>query len=74
MFLQELGDEMFVIISNTVQSKINLFIKFILDDHYQLEFVTIIAQNPLLFIIYTSIKQGMELLTTTSCHRLPNKF
>ena len=45
MFLQELGDEMFVIISNTVQSKINLFIKFILDDHYQLEFVTIIAQK-----------------------------
>ena len=45
MFLQELGDEMFVIISNTVQSKINLFIKFILDDHYQLEFVTTTVQK-----------------------------
>ena len=47
--LQELVDEMFIIISNAVQSKISLFIKFIWED--QLEFV---------FIIYIDIKQGLN--------------
>ena len=34
--LQELGDEMFIIISNTVQSTISPLIKFIWEDHHQL--------------------------------------
>ena len=38
--LQQLGDEVFIIISNTFQSKISLFIKFIWEDQHQLEFVT----------------------------------
>ena len=42
--LQELEDEMFIIISNNIQSKINPFIKFIWEDH-QLEFVTTIVQK-----------------------------
>ena len=32
--LQELGDEMFIIISNTVQSKISPFIKFVWEDQF----------------------------------------
>ena len=43
--MQELGDEMFIIISNTVQSKISPFVKFIQWDQHQLEFVTIIVQK-----------------------------
>ena len=39
--LQQLGDEVFIIISNTFQSKISLFIKFIWEDQHQLEFVVI---------------------------------
>ena len=38
--LQELGDKMFIITSNIVQSKVSLFIKFIWKDQHQLEFVT----------------------------------
>ena len=38
--LQELGEEMEIIISNTVQSKISRFIKFIREEQLQLEFVT----------------------------------
>ena len=37
--LQELGKEIDMIISNTVQSKISSFIKFIWKEQYQLEFV-----------------------------------
>ena len=36
---------MFIIISNTVQSKISPFVKFIQWDQHQLEFVTIIVQK-----------------------------
>ena len=43
--LQELDDEMFIIISNTFQSKIIPFIKFIWKDQHQLEFVTTILQK-----------------------------
>ena len=43
--LQQLGDEVFIIISNTFQSKISLFIKFIWEDQHQLEFVTIIVEK-----------------------------
>ena len=43
--LQELGPEIFVIISNTVQQKFSPLIKFIWEDQHQLEFVTIIAQK-----------------------------
>ena len=41
--LQELGDEMFIIISNNVQSKINPFIRFMWEDQYQLEFVATVV-------------------------------
>ena len=41
--LQELGDEMFIIISNNVQSKISPFIRFMWEDQYQLEFVATIV-------------------------------
>ena len=57
--LQELGDK---IISNTVQSKISPFIKFIWEDQHQLEFVATIVQK------YTSVyhlhwyKTGIEFL------------
>ena len=37
--LQELGDEIFINISNTVQSKFSPFVKFIWKDQHQLEFV-----------------------------------
>ena len=43
--LQELDDEMFIIISNTVQSRIYLFIKFIWEVQHQLEFVITILQK-----------------------------
>ena len=43
--LQQLGDEVFIIISNTFQSKISLFIKFIWEDQHQLEFVTTIVEK-----------------------------
>ena len=43
--LQELGDEMFMIISSTVQSKINHFIKFIWEEQHQLAFFTTIIQK-----------------------------
>ena len=43
--LQEIGDEMFVIISNIFQSKISPFIKFIWKYQHQLEFVTTIVQK-----------------------------
>ena len=44
-FLQQLGDEVIIIISNTFQSKISLFIKFIWEDQHQLEFVTTIVEK-----------------------------
>ena len=40
--LQESGDEMLIIVSNAVQSKISSFIKFIWEVQQQLELVTII--------------------------------
>ena len=43
--LQQLGDEVFIIISNTFQSKISLFIKIIWEDQHQLEFVTTIVEK-----------------------------
>ena len=43
--LQQLGDEVFIIISNTFQSKISLFIKFIWEDQHQLELVTTIVEK-----------------------------
>ena len=43
--LQELGDGMFIIISNTVPLKINPFIKFTWEDQHQLEFVTTIVEK-----------------------------
>ena len=43
--LQQLGVEVFIIISNTFQSKISLFIKFIWEDQHQLEFVTTIVEK-----------------------------
>ena len=43
--LQELGDAMFLIISNTVWTKINPFIKFIWEDQHQQEFVNTIVQK-----------------------------
>ena len=39
--LQELGDEMFRILSNTVQSKISPAIKFTWEDQHHMEFVAI---------------------------------
>ena len=46
--------------SNTVQSKINHFIKFIWEEQHQLEFVTPLYVNPLLFIIYIDMKQTLN--------------
>ena len=43
--LQEFSDEISIIISNTVQSKISPFIKFIWEDQHQTEFVTTILQK-----------------------------
>ena len=42
---QELGDEVFIIISRTGQSKINLFLKLIGENQLQLVFATTIAQK-----------------------------
>ena len=50
--LQELGDTIFIIISNTMQWKVSPFIKFIWEDQIQLEFINTIVWNLLLFIIY----------------------
>ena len=41
--LQELGDEMFIIVSNTTQSKISPFIRFMWEGQHQLEFVATIV-------------------------------
>ena len=46
--------------SNTAQSKINPFIKFIWEEQHQLEFVTPLYANPLLFIIYIDMKQALN--------------
>ena len=39
--LQELGDEMSIIISNAVQSKVSPFIRFMWEDQHLMEFVAI---------------------------------
>ena len=43
---QELGEEMDIIISNTVKSKISLFLKFIWELQHQREFVTTVVRKP----------------------------
>ena len=60
--LQELADEMFIIISITVRSKISPFIKFIWDDQHQLEFATINVQKPTAAYHLRSYKTGIEFL------------
>ena len=52
MLPQDIGEEMDIIIANTVHSKISPFLKLNWEEQHQLEFVTIIVQNPLLFIFY----------------------
>ena len=58
----ELGYEMFIIISSTVQSKIIPFIRFIWEDRHQLEFVTTIVQKSTTFCYktYIDIKLGLN--------------
>ena len=59
-WLQELGDEMFMIISNTVQSKISPFIRFMWEDRHRLEFVAIIIQKFAIAYHLLDIKQGFN--------------
>ena len=70
--LQELKDEMFIIISNNIQSKINPFIKFIWEDH-QLEFVTTIVQKFTTVYHLHWYETGIDFLIAVSCHRLSHK-
>ena len=58
--LQELSDEMFIIISNTVQSKISPFIKFTWEEQHHQTSLPPLYRNQLLFIIYIDIKQGLD--------------
>ena len=58
--LQELGDEMFTIISNTVQSKINPFIKSIWEDQHQMELVTTTVRKSTTVYHLLVIKQGLN--------------
>ena len=51
---QELGDEMFLVISNSVQSNISPFINFTWKDQHQLDFVTTTVYYLL------NIKQGLN--------------
>ena len=71
--LQELGEEMDIIISNTAQSKISLFIKFIWGEQHQLEFVTTTVQKSTTVYHLDRHKPGTEFLVVPSCHRLPCK-
>ena len=59
--IQELGEEIYIITSNTAQSKIISFIKFIWGELHQLE------------LPFTSIKTGTEFFIALLCHRLPHK-
>ena len=71
--LQELRDELFIIISNTVQPKFSPFIKFIWEGQHQLEFVTNIIQKSTTVYHLHWYKAGIEFLIAASCHSLPHK-
>ena len=64
---------MFVTISNTVQSKISPFIKFLLEDKHQLEFVTAAVQKSTSVYHLHWCKTGIEFLISPSYHKLPHK-
>ena len=51
---------MFIIISNTVKSKISPFIKFIRKDNHQMEFATTFEKKNHYCFFYFDIKQGLN--------------
>ena len=69
--LQDFGDEVDIIISNTVQSKSSPFIKFIRAEHHQLKFVTTIARKSTSVSHLHRYQTGTEFLmfqVVTGCH------
>ena len=62
-----------IIILNTVQSKIGLFIKFIWEEQHQLEFVTTTVQEPTTVFDLHQYKMCTEFLIAPCCLRLQHK-
>ena len=71
--LQELVKEMDIILSNTVQSKINLIVKLIWEEQHHVEFVIIIVRKSTTAYHLHQYKTGAEFLIVPSCLRLPHK-
>ena len=51
---------MFMIISNTVQSKISPFVRFMWEDRHQLEYFAVIVQKFTIAYHLLDIKQGLN--------------
>ena len=71
--LHELGEEMDIIISNTVQSKTSPFIKFIWEEQDQLAFATSTVWKFTTVYHLHEYKTGTEFFIPPGCHRLPYK-